>query len=189
MRLLILEEFETGKHFKEKVDKECGFKIGDIYWTFIKGSYIPNKVIKIIKPKKEVKKVNKEIDLNKLKFFELKVVKVKKETNTKCKWVECPKCGELHWCSNATYSTIKPKGNWVNGENLDKIKFPCFCSYVNGSTKYYGEIHHSRYYGLYRIEGQDIHSDVDEMSSLRHLIEVYNIHILKGKILIYEEEN
>ena len=54
MRLLILEEFETGKHFKEKVDKECGFKIGDIYWTFIKGSYIPNKVIKIIKVK-EVK--------------------------------------------------------------------------------------------------------------------------------------
>ena len=214
MRLLILEEFETGKHFKEKVDKECGFKIGDIYWTFIKGFYIPNKVIKII-TKKEVKKVNK------MKYFELKVVKVKKE---ECKhdeviWAKrnfkCKCCGRnlkiqtyTNIVSDRKWTFIKDeeqsKGNWVNGENIDKIKFPVPISYkeYEETSKHYGMLgnDYSRdkdmeIYYIMRIDSQANKKSSDYRYSLRYtneslkdLVEIYDIHILKGKIIIYEEE-
>ena len=53
---------------------------------------------------------------------------------------------------------IQPKGNWVNGENLDKIKFPAPCSYCNG----YGIITRTRanesmdndFYTLHSIDKQ-----------------------------------
>ena len=69
----------------------------------------------------EVKKLSRP-------YFETKVVKVKKE-NKGCD-VEfiCPICNEMLSHNNKK----EPKGNWVNGENLDKIKFPCFCSYSDG---------------------------------------------------------
>jgi len=32
----------------------------------------------------------------------------------------------------------QPQGNWVNGENLDAIKFPCFCKYWEFGETHYG---------------------------------------------------
>ena len=78
----------------------------------------------IYKPK-EVKKVKKSID--KLPYFETKVVKVKKEKK-ECIGEICirGKRRPLYEKDHYIYfeGKDKSKGNWVNGENLDKIKFP-----------------------------------------------------------------
>ena len=83
----------------------------------------------------------------------------------------------------------KPEGNWVNGENLDKIKFPVPCRY-NG--KYLGLIYIARdnSYGLINIDKQREKWSVEDSGweHLGNMINSYNIHILKGKMIIYEEE-
>ena len=77
--------------------------------------------------RKEVKKVKKEIDLKKIPYFEVKVVKVKGKKK-EIRSVKCSICGNTYApCTCATVT--KHKGNWVNGENLDKIKFPVPCSW------------------------------------------------------------
>lgn len=156
--------------------------------------------VQISKPK-EVKKVSKP-------YFEMEVVKVKKE-KPKCEhykymvgyvpqgsYYNCPACGEKVYIKSI--EAKKPKGTWVNGENLDKIKFPCFCSYVERVTKEkrYGKIDKNwddiAYKEKYQIS--KITSQSDEISvlyedvSLKKLIRNLNIHILRGKIIIYEEE-
>ena len=122
-------------------------------------------------------------------YLETKVVKVKKEEK---EWTPdcCPCCG-------AKREAEKPLGNWVNGENLDKIKFPCFCTHKDKSSGYSG-------YGML-ISGIDGSSDkeyvlvdigkqreqlttVSSNKSLKELIEIWDIHILKGKIILFEEE-
>ena len=77
----------------------------------------------------------------------------------------------------------KPQGE----ENIEKIEFPCYCSYVNGGKIYFGELNHSRYYGLFRIDKQDKYNFVDEMSSLTDLIRVYDINILKAEVKLWKE--
>jgi len=82
------------------------------------------------------------------------------------------------------------KGNWVNGENIDKIKFPCFCSYKYNRIKYYGEIQNDgTYFNLYCIDKQTFKRNFyDGRMKLGNLIRDYDIHILKGKIILFEEE-
>jgi len=85
------------------------------------------------------------------------------------------------------------KGNFVNGENIDKIKFPCFCSYVDSENKKkFGMLNrYAKWYRLYNIEKQskdNYDNFVDDCTSLRNLIKDYDIHILKGKIILFEEE-
>jgi len=134
---------------------------------------------------KEVKKVSRP-------YLETKIVKVRKKE--KCRmFKECYRCGQEYICM---MERNKRKGNWVNGENLDKIKFPCFCSYFWGSCKFYGSINKrfmddgSGYiYNLIDIDNQtNCVNSVCSMTSLKKLIEHYNIHILKGKIIIFDEE-
>ena len=136
-----------------------------------------------------------------MKYFELKVVKVKKE---KCKhyqfsrteymnseyYCRCPKCGESILIKD------KYKGNWVNGENLDKIKFPCFCSYKSGNHKFYGEIDKNwddlAYDYVYQISQRTQQatglSVVFTYMSLEELFKNHKVKVLKGKIIIFEEE-
>jgi len=134
--------------------------------------------------------VKKSVDYKKLPYFEMKVVKVKKAEKpivSSEEWTPdyCPCCGQR---------TIEEKrGNWVNGENLDKIKFPCLCSYRQLNRKHYGEIKSLKVegkinYSLYDIEKQWNEDWVDCNSSLKNLIKNHDIHILKGKIIIFEEE-
>ncbi len=124
--------------------------------------------------RKEVKKVKP--------YFEMKVVKVGKP---KPKLFMCKACGTI-------LPAEKPKGNWVNSENSDKIKFPCFCSY-SGSR--YGMITRTKaneafdneFYTLHGIEKQhSSFSSVRSYYNFQDLIRVWDIHILKGKIIIYE---
>ena len=141
-----------------------------------------------IKDYKEVKKVNK------IPYFEMKVVRVKKENKD-------------FWCGGMTidgkqYKVFKrkkgipylkefSKGNWVNGENLDKIRFPCFCSYSNNEEKGIGlfSVNNDFYY----ITNINFQKKVQEDISggcydLKEFIIRNNIHILKGKITIFKEE-
>ena len=144
-------------------------------------------------------------------FFETKVVKVKKEKKL---YINPRGAGKSfkYWknFSDMTLERIqinarrelerrktvepKPKGNWVNGENLDAIKFPCFCSYKNNQIRFLGEINssfrigHGQEYILSYVEGQGDTSIVEQNKSLKNLIEVHDIHILRGKIIIFEEE-
>lgn len=132
---------------------------------------------------KEVKKVNK------IPYFELKVVKVKKEEK---KQGGC-KLYESKWCGECPRIPKQKKGNWVNGENIDKIKFPCFCSYNAG---YAGIITKDgmNYYELHNIEQQADENYlggrtlVAKELDLKILVKCWHIHILKGKLIIFEEE-
>ena len=130
---------------------------------------------------KEVKKVSRP-------YFETKVVEVGKVKKCKHKTINmasnnkfyCGNCGEeiIHNCS---------KGNWVNGENLDKIKFPCFCSY--GGSQYgmitrtkANEAFDNEFYTLHGIGKQ--HSSFSSIRSYYNfadLIRVWDIHIQKAK--------
>ena len=137
--------------------------------------------------------------MNKLSrsYFEIQVVKAKKEN-------------EGHWCGgirigNKRYKVFKKgkeipylkefnKGNWVNGENLDKIKFPCFCSYSDGegSERKKGFLSMNKgYYYIADITTQKkIQSDIDGGNdyTLKALVVRNNVHILKGKIIIYDDD-
>ena len=96
------------------------------------------------------------------------------------------------------FETKVVKFSRVNGENLDKIKFPCFCSYKQPMTdfnKHLGIIEYIAIYGekaryiLLNIEGQRKSCKlVPIFEDLKSLIEAYEVHILKGKIIIFEEE-
>lgn len=149
-------------------------------------------------------------------YFEVEVVRVKKGKENYCwqcgikmyfKHYYCPYCGNR-------LKSEKSKGNWVNGENLDKIKFPCFCRFdankgINGEPgKTYkvngiGIINKNYYEGKqhYELSWADHQSEAEAKSkiipnlsvlcgtpSLKTLIEIYDIHILKAKIILFEEE-
>ena len=143
-------------------------------------------------------------------YFETEVVKVKKE---KCPHNEltlvqdmpyrvyrCTKCGYYFYPphrfreNKLLIDRKQNEGNWINGENLDKIKFPCFCSYELNDTKWWGKINKSWEMGLgftyylFNINKQDKCNMVSKNASLRELIKYFGIHIRKGKIIIFEEE-
>ena len=163
--------------------------------------------------------------MEKIPYFETKVVRMGKVRKHKHKYIEgwaygkyyvrCIVCGKLIW-SEPQVKPIKnkqPKGTWVNGENLDKIKFPCFCRFdankglhgdpphnykVHGigiiNKNYYeGKIHYELSWAdrQSESEGEKYITNLSVLcgtTSLEHLIKLYDIHILKGKVVIFEEE-
>ena len=136
--------------------------------------------------KKEVKGMSRP-------YLEIKVVPVKKEEKEKH---YCKMCG-------SEIEMEKPNGNWVNGENLDKIKFPAFCSFIEDGARKYGEINVT--YNGHIMKDEYLLSDITEQSykekaghtfsvryssfSLKDLIKCQDIHILKAKIILFEEKN
>jgi len=136
-------------------------------------------------------------------YFEMEVVKIKKPRYS-CrevikfmgkKYEVFIKDGKV---SIRRHKHHKPKGNWVNGECIEKIKFPCFCSYINplSGKKCYGKIDKGWDDIAYNIKYQinEITNQSDEIGilyediSLKKLIINLKIHILKGKIILFEEE-
>ena len=164
----------------------CLYSIGVIYdytcysWFDANNSENINKISK----EKEVKKVNK------IPYFETKVVKVKKQPKDSATiYNQCPICKEIHKCN------FKKQSNFVNGENIEKIKFPCLCSFLIFDKKIYGELdyvgHNRELLYLKDLVGQNY----DEryytqfpICNLDKIIREKKIHILKGKIIIFEEE-
>ncbi len=138
--------------------------------------------------------INKEIKGGKKvrSYFETKVVKVKGEKKENSSSIEVMIDGKKYTLCKEGY-LHKEKGNWINGENLDEIKFPCFCRYSNNRhgliTKTYIGEDKETIYTLHGIENQYFSlSSIKSYSKLRRLIEAFNIHILKGKIILFEEE-
>ena len=128
--------------------------------------------------------------MNKLEFFETKVIKVKKEKD-KCEHqihnidyaFRCPKCGEVFTPHKGG------EGNWVNGENLDKIKFPCFCKWNDNVGMIIYDFWDVPMFTLIKIDKQtERNHTYAHLKSLKELIEKYNIHILKGKVIIFDFE-
>jgi len=139
----------------------------------------------------------------KMKYFETKIVKVKKEKYFKKQIID----GKLYGYyknknDNLCLEEIKPYlkakkpkwGNWVNGENLDKIKFPCFCKF---DKKKLGMIIRILFYNPVRemftlvyLNGQSrfVVNTVESRESIKSLISNNNIHILKGKITIFDDD-
>jgi len=110
----------------------------------------------------------------------------------------CHNCGNIVDV-NGHIKKQQPNGNWVNGENLDKIKFPCFCSFMHGDRKCYGEINKSYVNSSIVYEVSDITRQINgepgqmfsviyTSDTLVNLIKYHDIKIKKGKIIIFEEE-
>jgi len=138
--------------------------------------------------------------MNKLPYFSLKVVKMKKEKipltpdNCSCKVSElCEHCAFLtSYCKGMKK---QPKGNWLNGENLDAIEYPCFCTFENNGKEYYGEI--NTIVDLYGATGftlTDITRQTKGVStkytykSIGDMIKSFKIKIKPGKVIIFENE-
>ena len=124
-------------------------------------------------------------------YFEIKVVKVKKEKEY---FNQIIIDGKKYTLCKEEY-LHKEKGSWVNDENIRKIKFPCFCSFKYRTETHYGIITRTQlnlnrdHYTLHSIWKQhSSYSSVKSYSELKELIENYDIHILKGKIILFEKE-
>ena len=170
-----------------KLPKEFKKELNKIIYEHVFEKYLKE----FFNNKKEVKKVNK------IPYFETKVVRVKGE---KVKYIpdRCRGCNINKKCvgvEGEIEREQKAKGNWVNGENIDKIKFPCFCSFSCPVLKdyRYGMIINEGYfkdYILVEFKSSQSNGNMvrDKANSLKALIRYWDIHILKGKITIFEEE-
>jgi len=146
--------------------------------------------------------------VKKIPYFETKVVKVKKEKKEEKSFaMYCKYHNNCEYQKVEPYALVKEhrKGTCVNGENLDKIKFPCYCSF-DANKGCYGKPNKTyKVHGIGRLdktfsEGQLQYqlSWADRQSkdlsvlcstpSLKKLMEIYDIEIRKGKIIIFEEE-
>ena len=115
-------------------------------------------------------------------YLETKIVKVRSEKKKEY----CPRCG-------SEIIMEKVVGNWVNGECIDKIKFPCFCSFSDGEGSKRKKGFLSMNNGYYYITNIDYQKKIQKdiagsECDLKVFITKHNIHILKGKIIIFEEE-
>ena len=127
-------------------------------------------------------------------YLEVKVIKIRKKERIVKKVIDFQ--GKKYMIVGIKPKPVikeyKPKGNWVNGEHLDKIKFPCFCSYSDGegSERKKGFLSmNNGYYYIANINTQKkMQNDVtDPCLGLNKFITKYNIHILKGKIILFDD--
>jgi len=101
-------------------------------------SKINKKIEKIIRKNGGYTVIPKEVKKMSRPYLGVKVVRAKKQKNKVVKFIGRKyelyvKDGKVSIRRHK--HQYKPKGNWVNGENLDKIKFPCFCSYIDSENK------------------------------------------------------
>lgn len=132
-------------------------------------------------------------------YFETKVVKIKREKKKYPDPTEITIDGKKYRLYEDKEGNVYPhkeKGNFVNGENLDKIKFPCFCRWGSDPKmkNWIGMIQKNFWQGeiRYSLERVDIQTEESltygVSNNLRDLIVDKKVHILKGKIIIFEEE-
>ena len=130
-------------------------------------------------------------------YFETQVIKIKKKEQKEIVKFRGKKyIITRNMLNGVTYLDEykgKLKGNWVNGENIDKIKFPCFCKYYKDQygiiTKIYtGEEEERVIYTIHGIERQYFSlSSIKSYDNLEKLIKAFDIHILKGKIILFDD--
>ena len=201
---ILIRNNKTDKHYKIEMGGKV--KVGDKIMRLNEHEYLYNgkfeycEVVKIFEPKEE-KKVKSKPKMShekfkKLEYLDVKVVKVEQPIPEKpgmyCRiGSRVYKVHERKGKNPYLKEFKKNKGNWVNGENIDAIRFPAYCSYVINGKIYKGQINKAKYesvYSLYWIGGQSKYSNwVDSAGSLKPLIDNYDIHILKARIILFDE--
>jgi len=140
-------------------------------------------------------KGGKKVNLRDRPYLDVEVVEVKVKKKKEIPKI-CINCDYKEGCTfyQRNYKKLEKEGTWVNGENIDKIEFPCACTY-----DLYGErrcgiltsgipIMESEYI-LHSINPQMRDSVEVRKASLEELIKQYDIHIEKAKIVIFKETN
>lgn len=145
--------------------------------------------------KNRKQKGGEKVNLRERPYLEVVVVEV--ETKKKEEIPEyCVKCNKKEGCTpyKNKYKKLEKQGNWINGENLSKIKFPCACSYDGyEGTKYgiltRGFVNGKSEYLLHEVRnGQCLINSVEgRFNDLEELMTLWNIHIEKAKIVIFKE--
>lgn len=79
------------------------------------------------------------------------------------------------------------KGKPLGKENLEKIKFPCYCSYECNGSEWVGTLDRDfEYYYLNSMNTQKDFNTVDKRAILRDLMDRYKIEILKGELRLWK---
>ena len=138
-------------------------------------------------------------------YLDVEVVEVKVKKKKEIP-VHCVECDIKLGCGiyQRKYKKLEKEGTLVNGENLNKIKFPCYCSF-DANKGVFGEpertykvhgigmINENFYEGQINYElswADHQQKDINVLCgtpSLKRLIEIYDIHIEKAKIVIFKE--
>ena len=124
-------------------------------------------------------------------------VKVKKKEEIPKGCVDCFRrehCGIYQ----TEYKKLEREGTWVNGENLDKVEFPCVCSYRKNQELKFGELDKVYSDGSFHLSLREL-KQVKEgwypgtyeayycVLDISTLFRVFDIHIEKAKIVIFKE--
>lgn len=89
------------------------------------------------------------------------------------------------------------KDIWVNGECINKIKLPCFCTHKDKSEGYSGygmlikDLNGSSNVEYVLVDIGKQRGEITSVSSnesLEKLIKKWDVHIIKGKIILFEEK-
>ena len=172
---------------------DLGSKAGDIYCAMSVGYNKRGQLIIKGITYQEFYKGGEKVNLRERPYLDVEVVEVKVK-----KYIPkvCRNCPSIEGCTDIEDRRREElrhrKGTWVNGENIDKIEFPCACTY-----DLYGErrcgiltsgIPEMEFeYILHSINPQNMVSVEVRKASLEKLIEQYDIHIEKAKIVIFKE--
>jgi len=110
-------------------------------------------------------------------LFKIKYIKEKKMDKKKKPYVEV-----------TVISPKKKKGTWVNGENIDKMKFPSYIKYKLQGRLRVGEIHRNDT----NVFITDVKQSKYDVRLVAHIplvafIRQYEIKILKAKLIIFDE--
>lgn len=224
LKTLIIKNVETGKHYKIEGSKVFKEKVGNkIYYVTAEGIHFC-KIVKIIDRVKKAKGVvfsefaNWELPdpntINKIleslkqtpgAVMEFKSTRVGKnyiyrlyEEIKKEKEKERKEKEELSRLHKRLYFITRVdivKGKPLGKENLDEIKFPCFCTFKSGDEgpEHYGQLNKGfdgkcELYELHCIDVQTLgYSRVDEDHSLKALMDEWKIEIVKGEIQLWKE--
>jgi len=140
-------------------------------------------------------KGGEKVNLRERPYLDVEVVEVKVK-----KYIPkvCRNCPSIEGCTDIEdrrrEEFRRKPGTWVNGENLDKIKFPCACSYDDYNGVKYGMltrgfVNGKSEYLLHEVcNGQCwINSVEARFNDLEELMTLWNVHIEKAKIVIFKE--
>ena len=145
-------------------------------------------------------KGGEKVNLRERPYLDVEVVEVKVK-----KYIPkvCRNCPSIEGCTDIEdrrrEEFRRKPGTWVNGENLDKIKFPCVCSYRQDGELKYGELdivfsNGYYYYKLRELKQMKGKCVIEIATSEQHyrldlidLMKKFDIHIEKAKIVIFKE--
>lgn len=104
------------------------------------------------------------------------------------KQIQKKKLKELHKRPYFKTTVEEVKGKPRGEENLDKIKFPCWCSYKCNGFVWVGALDRDfKYYYLNSMNAQKDFNTVDKKTILKDLMDRYDIEILKGELKLWKE--